>query len=218
MLFGLGHSTLETDDFVAACQAAKIDTIIDVRSHPGSAKFPQYNKSNMIDYLPRNCIKYEWWPELGGWTDQHRELAHAFSGYDVDIIAYCNNAFPKARIAKKRNLDGKPGFTNFGFHDYQFFMTLPEFLLGIDKLIEKSAECNIACTCCEAAWFKCHRSMIADYLAWMGHSFYHIEPRFRKTMQPRTVVKCSEHQLRERLSRYDITVLTAWANHKNQRV
>lgn len=213
MLFSLGHSTYQQDDFIDICKTADIDTIIDTRSHPGSANFPHYNKSRMSEWLPQAGIDYQWWPSLGGWDTRHVLLAPEFKKFDVDIAIYCNNAFPKQRIAKKHKIEVEDsGFTNYGFHDYQFFMTLPEFIDGVQRLVEQSKTTRSACICCEACWTRCHRSMIADYLVWQGFDMTHITPRFRKIKKPRVAVTLKNHSevIKNRLLRYDQFVIEKW--------
>ncbi len=204
MIMGLGHSTFSQDDFVDVCKTAEVNTIIDVRSHPGSNANPQYHKENMRGWLGDAGIGYEWWPGLGGWDNRHANLIDEMAKYDVDLSFYVNSVFPKQRIAKSRKLGDAPGFTNYGFHDYQFFMMLPEFTDAMNELIERGKEENVACICCEACWTRCHRSMMADALVVRGIEFYHINPRFRKIKLPRTVVKLQKHSsvIRDRLDRY----------------
>lgn len=214
MLMSLGHSTFPETDFVDICKTAGVDVIIDTRSHPGSNAHPQYHRQNMEQWLPAAGIGYEWWPALGGWRNDHAQLASQFEQYDVAVDMYCHSVFPKQRIAKKRSCEG-PGFTNYGFHDYSFFMMLPEFMEGLDRLVTRSSEGNLACICCECCWTRCHRSMIADALVFRGEDMVHIEPRFRKIKLPRTVTKLTPHSraVKDRLSRYDPVIREAWQQH-----
>jgi len=217
MIYGLGHSTLSIPDFVDVCKTAGVTTIIDTRSHPGSRNVPDYNREAMESWLPENQINYEWWPQLGGWSDRHINLADRFANYDVDVKAYCNNAFPKQRIAKSRKVpEGEHGFTCWGFYDYQFFMMLDEFLSGTKELIKRGKSDSIACICCEACWTRCHRGMIADYLAHINIEFSHIQYRFRKILKPRTVVKCSNHIVGDRILRYHNDVRKTWSEENGR--
>ncbi len=220
MLYSLGHSTYPAADFITICQTAAIDTIIDTRSHPGSKAHPQYNQNQMGGWLNAAGLGYEWWPALGGWADRHADLAFVYLEYDVTINEYCHNSFPKQRIARTRSIpEGGTGFTNYGFHDYQFFMTLSEFLNGAQRLLDYSRTKNLACICCEACWSRCHRSMIADYLVWRGADLTHLTPRFRKIKQPRTVVTAVAHStaIGARLNRYHPAVMAAWRDHETFR-
>lgn len=214
----LGHSTHTQQDFIESCQAANIHTIIDTRSHPGSANYPHYNRENMSIWLPAAGINYEWWPNLGGWDKRHANLTEILKPYDVDLTYYTNGHFPKQRIAKKITLEeGKPGWTNYGFHDYQFYTAQQEFLDACASLVQRTNENpeeNTALICCEACWTRCHRAMIADYLTHTGTPVTHLTPRFRKIKQPRTVITKQPHNPEPRLPRYHPDVLKAW--HQRQ--
>jgi uncharacterized protein (DUF488 family) len=222
MLHSLGHSTFSVDDFIDICKTANIDVIIDTRSHPGSKNYPHFNKECMRAWLTEAGIEYQWWPYLGGWNNHHASLSDNTiklfkERYDVDIEIYTNNAFPKQRIAKKRPLTDEFGWTNYGFHDYQHYMQLPEFMDSVSDLINLSKDGrNYAMICCEACWTRCHRSMIADYLNKLGHEVYHIIPRFRKIKLPRTVVKLTPHSqvINDRLKRYHKDIILAWDEHE----
>jgi uncharacterized protein (DUF488 family) len=211
MIYSLGHSTLSERDFAEACHVAGVKIIFDVRSHPGSAANPQFNQKTMAGWLRDVGIGYEWWPALGGWEETY--VGHVrsveYGRYDVDVMAYCHNAFPKQRINKKTP-EGY-GFTNYGFYDYQFFQTIEEYRLSIRRLTERVAD-NGAMVCCEARWPQCHRTMLADHLGFLGIDVVHLEPRFRKIKQPRTVVKETSHErfLVERLQRYHKFVIETW--------
>lgn len=213
MIMSLGHSTWPITDFIDVCRTANIDTIIDTRSHPGSTNSPQYNRRALEKALTAAGIGYEWWPGLGGWDTRHRGLMDKLKRYDVDLSYYVDGHFPKQRIAKKRVMaEDECGFTNYGFHDYQFFMVLDEFIRDADRLVERGKSENVACICCEACWTKCHRSMIADYLNFLDVDMVHVTPRFRKIKQPRTVVTLKKHSevMGTRALRYHPDVIQVW--------
>lgn len=139
VILSLGHSTFGQSDFVDVCLTAGVDVVVDVRSHPGSVNFPHFNRERMECWLSEAGVGYEWWPGLGGWDNRHVDLVGEFAPFDVDVGVYCDSVFPKQRIAKKRKVEFEnSGFTNFGFHDYQFFMTLPEFFSSLRSLVERS--------------------------------------------------------------------------------
>ena len=64
-----------------------IERVVDVRSYPGSRKFPQYNKETLIDALPENDIQYTHLRELGGRRKVNKDSKNttwrvaAFRGY-----------------------------------------------------------------------------------------------------------------------------------------
>jgi hypothetical protein len=206
MFLTIGHSNIDFTDFTAALAAARVDVLIDVRSHPTS-RHPQFRREFLQDMLGEH---YEWWPSLGGWTEKHMPYAEQMLAYGVDVAAYSGGKFPKQRIGATRA--EKTGWANQGLHDYQFFMMLPEFQDALTTLLERSESQRIAIMCAEALFWKCHRSMIADNATYWGHPVYHVIYRFRKIKQPRCVVNLvnhAEHYAR-RIEAYHPDVLAAW--------
>ena len=53
-------------------------------------------------------------------------------------------------------------------------METEEFKNGVRELLELSASARVAVMCAEAVWWKCHRSLIADYFKAEGHEVVHI--------------------------------------------
>ena len=62
----IGHSTRTIDEFISLLQANRIRLLVDVRSLPGSKRYPQFNKEALADSLGKTGIRYEHFPELGG--------------------------------------------------------------------------------------------------------------------------------------------------------
>lgn len=65
-IWTIGHSTRTFEDFVEMLRAHKIEKLVDVRHYPGSRKFPQFNKDNLEEALPKCNIEYEHIVDLGG--------------------------------------------------------------------------------------------------------------------------------------------------------
>lgn len=63
---------------------------------------------------------------------------------------------------------------NKSFQGYADYMENPEFLKGINILLKFSAGKPTAMMCSEAVWWRCHRSMISDYLKSIGIKVIHI--------------------------------------------
>lgn len=103
MIYTMGHSTLPAEDFVKAAKTRNITTVLDIRSHPTS-KWDWFWKEKMESWLPEAGLRYEWWPELGGWTKRHLEFRERFGPRGVDLDAYAKGKFPKQRIATERQL------------------------------------------------------------------------------------------------------------------
>jgi uncharacterized protein (DUF488 family) len=63
---------------------------------------------------------------------------------------------------------------NASFRGYADYMETPPFRDGVDRLLEIARAGRTAVMCSEAVWWRCHRSMIADYLKAMGTQVFHI--------------------------------------------
>ena len=65
-IWTVGHSTRSAEEFGAILQAHKIETLVDVRTFPGSRRYPQFNKSALSESLASANIVYLHEPSLGG--------------------------------------------------------------------------------------------------------------------------------------------------------
>jgi uncharacterized protein (DUF488 family) len=63
---------------------------------------------------------------------------------------------------------------NAQFRGYADHMETEEFKNGVSELLEVAAEARVAVMCAEAVWWRCHRSLLADYLKAAGHDVIHI--------------------------------------------
>ena len=50
-IWTIGHSTREFNEFIALLKNNSIETLVDVRSMPGSRKFPQFDKESLEIHL-----------------------------------------------------------------------------------------------------------------------------------------------------------------------
>lgn len=201
MIYTIGHSTYTPEKFREV--AEPLDVVLDIRSHPGSNKWPHFNKEQMECWLPEAGIDYVWEPGLGGWTADHLSMQDRFAEYNVDISVYAKGRFPKQRIAGTMERTSQPSWTNQGLWDYQFFMILDEFLESANDLIELGKSVNVGIMCCELLWWKCHRSMVADFLVFRGSNATHLQPQ----------LKSHAEAIGNRLERYHPDVLAAWKHH-----
>jgi len=204
----IGHSTLEIPAFLVLCQRAGVREIIDVRSHPTS-RWPQFRQENMPAWLREAGIRYLWVPALGGWDVRHcenAELRNRMAAVGVNLTAYGRGFFPKNRIGVDRVAESSdsPTWTNQGLYDYSWFTSLPEFQNAAADLVsdtEHRALHRPAIMCCESLWWKCHRSMVADYLtAVHDYPVTHLQPR----------VTAHRDALGDRLDRYPVDVRRSW--------
>jgi uncharacterized protein (DUF488 family) len=64
--------------------------------------------------------------------------------------------------------------TNEGFRGYADYMETESFRAGIDRLMRIASVKRTAIMCAEAVWWRCHRSLISDYLKTKGVVVIHI--------------------------------------------
>ena len=139
----VGHSTLSAEAFGELLTAHRIKTLVDVRSFPGSRRYPQFNKSALSEYLAASQVSYVHAPLLGG-----RRQPHADSH---------NTAW-----------------RNASFRAYADYMETENFKQGVSELLELARNERIAIMCAESLWWRCHRSLISDYLKSIGVEVDHI--------------------------------------------
>ena len=75
---------------------------------------------------------------------------------------------------------------NEQFRGYADHMETEEFKRGVQELLELAAENRVAIMCAEAVWWRCHRSLIADYLKAEGHEVVHILDQKKTEEHPYT--------------------------------
>lgn len=86
-IWTIGHSTHAIDEFIGLLRGQRIDLLVDVRTHPGSRRFPQFNQHPLQTALAAAGLEYEHAPDLGGLrkprTDSHNTAwkSGSFRGY-----------------------------------------------------------------------------------------------------------------------------------------
>src|SRR6185312_9776704 len=65
-IWTIGQSTLPIDRFIAILQSSSIELVADIRSFPGSKRYPHFNKENLSKSLNEAEIEYVHMPALGG--------------------------------------------------------------------------------------------------------------------------------------------------------
>jgi len=139
----IGHSTRTLEHFVEMLQSFNIKMLVDVRSFPGSKRYPQFNKENLETSIPGNNIGYVHLRSLGG-----------------------------RRPAKKESKN--TAWRHPAFRGYADYMETEEFRKGIEELELIATKQRTAYMCSEAVWWRCHRSMVSDYLKLNGWTVHHI--------------------------------------------
>lgn len=142
-IWTIGHSTRSLEEFVTMLLSFNIKVIADIRSFPGSRKFPQFNKEALEISLPQNNIQYVHIKELGG--------------------------------RRKANPGSKnTAWRHVAFRSYADYMETTSFRDGIKQLEQIALKQTTAYMCSEAVWWRCHRSMVSDYLKLHGWKVMHI--------------------------------------------
>ncbi len=86
-LLTVGHGTLAADRFARLLGDAGVETVVDVRTAPGSRRHPQFSRAELGRWLPPCGIGYRWEPRLGGFRRPGRDSPHvalrhpSFRGY-----------------------------------------------------------------------------------------------------------------------------------------
>jgi uncharacterized protein (DUF488 family) len=76
VIWTIGHSTRTIDDFINLLKTYNIELLADIRSFPGSKRYPHFNKSSLDISLAGNHIEYIHIPELGGRRKPAEESKH----------------------------------------------------------------------------------------------------------------------------------------------
>jgi uncharacterized protein (DUF488 family) len=65
-IWTVGHSTRPIEELIEALRSFEIKVLADVRSFPGSRRYPHFNKEQLKASLAASGIEYQHFPELGG--------------------------------------------------------------------------------------------------------------------------------------------------------
>jgi uncharacterized protein (DUF488 family) len=139
----VGHSTRSGEEFAGILVAHGIEVLVDVRSFPGSRRYPQFNRAELAESLQQVGIEYKHEPRLGGRRTPRKDSHNT-------------------------------AWKNASFRAYADHMESEEFRKGVKDLLELAANARVAVMCAESLWWRCHRSLISDYLKAEGHTVIHI--------------------------------------------
>jgi uncharacterized protein (DUF488 family) len=79
---------------------------------------------------------------------------------------------------------------NESFRGFADYMETEGFCSGIHRLLELARRKRTAVMCAEALWWRCHRSLIADYLQAAGICVLHIIDGKNNEIHPYTSAAC----------------------------
>jgi len=142
-IWTIGHSTRTEGEFIALLQSFDIWLLADIRSYPGSRRYPHFNKEALSASLQRVNIEYVHLPALGG-------------------------------RRKPREDSVNTNWRNTAFRGYADYMETEAFRSAISHLEQLALHRNTAYMCSEAVWWRCHRSLVSDYLKVHGWTVMHI--------------------------------------------
>jgi uncharacterized protein (DUF488 family) len=143
-IWTIGHSTRTIDEFISLLKENGIKLVADVRMFPGSKRYPQFGGEALAKSLGESGIRYKHLPELGG----------------------RRKAKPHSRNTAWRNAS---------FRGYADYMETEQCQKAFERLLDVAEETGAtAVMCAEAVWWRCHRSLIADYLKAHGVEVMHI--------------------------------------------
>ena len=133
-IYTIGHSTRTQQELLEILKNWGIACLIDIRSFPGSRKFPHFNRETLGAALAQQGVKYIHFKPLGG--------------------------LRKKPMADSPNT----AWENESFRNYADYMLTPEFDNALNDLIKIASESKTLIMCAEAVPWRCHRQLIGDAL------------------------------------------------------
>jgi uncharacterized protein (DUF488 family) len=155
-IWTIGHSTRTIDIFISLLEENGIRLMADVRSLPGSKRYPQFNREILAKSLTEHGIRYEHFPELGGRRKAKKDSRNT-AWRNASFRAYADHMETKE------------------------FRTGVERLLDLANKLGPTA-----IMCAEAVWWRCHRALISDYLKTRGVEVVHIVDANKREPHPYT--------------------------------
>ncbi|MGH7948196.1 MAG: DUF488 family protein, partial [Candidatus Binataceae bacterium] len=146
IVFTIGHSNHPLERFLELLAMHEIAVLADVRSFPGSRKWPHFGREMLLERLARAEVEYHWTPELGG------------------------------RRKSERALSRHTAWTVAAFRAYADYTETTEFETGLEGLTSLARSKRTAYMCSEGLWWQCHRRLISDVLLVRGWDVRHILP------------------------------------------
>lgn len=143
IIYTVGHSNRDLDAFLELLRIHRVQVLADVRSFPGSRKYPQFNKESMARELPGYGHNYEHIRTLGGRRKTER------SGQN-------------------------DGWNNESFRSFADYTNSEDFTIGLSQLETYALQYRTAYMCSEAVPWRCHRTIISDWLTARGWHVLHI--------------------------------------------
>jgi len=104
-IYTIGHSNMDIEEFVKILMHYGIESLADIRSHPGSKRNKQFNRTNLENFLKDNSMEYIWIRELGGLRENGFEdymKTEAFRS-GIDLLIKSSEKSKTAMMCAERN-------------------------------------------------------------------------------------------------------------------
>ena len=134
ILYTLGHGNRTLRELITLLHGAGVQILVDVRSFPGSHRYPHFCEENLRPALEGSGMIYHW---------AGRQLGEERPGK----TASAHTALPSPRLRA-----------------YADYMETEIFRKGVDKLTQLAGNSVVAILGAEKPSSDCHRALIADYL------------------------------------------------------
>ncbi len=147
-VYTIGHSTHPLGTFIWLLRKHGIETLVDIRSYPGSRRHPHFSREGLSASLADEDIEYHWLQALGGYRTGTKEAAPS----------------------------PNRGIEHEAFRAYADYMATDEFRQGVARLIEIAEGHRTTIMCAEGDYQHCHRHLLCDHLLANGITVLHILP------------------------------------------
>lgn len=145
-IWTIGHSTRTQEEFSELLHINGITMLVDIRSMPGSNRYPHFNQERMREWLPESNIEYRHLPELGG-RRRNKDADPAINA----------------------------GWKNKSFKSYADYTLTTAYQWGLMQLNALTRETErVAYMCSEGVPWRCHRSILSNTLTAQGLEVRHI--------------------------------------------
>jgi uncharacterized protein (DUF488 family) len=145
-IWTIGHSTRSIEEFLVLLHEHAIDSLVDVRSFPGSRRCPQFGRETMSTWLTDDAIIYQHASDLGGRRNRQHDVDPAINA----------------------------GWRNASFRNYADYTLSDAYEAGIDRLAMMAQTSRVTFMCSEALPWRCHRSLIANTFVARDWAVHHI--------------------------------------------
>ena len=143
-IYTVGHGNRTLRELITLLHSAGVQTVVDVRSFPGSRHYPHLCEENLRPALEGGGMTYHW---AGRQMGEERR----------DKTPSAHTALPLPRLRA-----------------YADHMETEIFRKGVEMLSQLAGNTVVAILGVEKPAMDCHRVLIPDYLYWLGLAPWHL--------------------------------------------